>query len=149
MKSGYKLDDKTDYSYPLLAWHPSGEILAIIIETKGLIYLYLYNLEEKKSEKILLQYFQKVLDFSYSQNGQLLVFSAVQNGQSDIFVYNMASHSSEQITKDIYDDVTPRFINNSKEIIFCSNRISDTINANVSPYSNLMENKDIFLYDYG
>ena len=29
MKSGYKLDDKTDYSYPLLAWHPSGEILAI------------------------------------------------------------------------------------------------------------------------
>jgi hypothetical protein len=148
MKSGYKLDDKTDYSYPLLAWHPSGEILAIIIETKGLIYLYLYNLEEKKFEKILLQYFQKVLDFSYSQNGQLLVLSAVQNGQSDIFVYNMASHSSEQITKDIYDDVTPRFINNSKEIIFSSNRISDTLNSNISPFSNLMENKDIFLYDY-
>ncbi|NVN95689.1 MAG: hypothetical protein HXX18_10450 [Bacteroidetes bacterium] len=148
MKSGYKLDDKTDYSYPLLAWHPSGEILSIIVETKGLIYLYLYNLEEKKFEKILLQYFQKVLDFSYSQNGQLLVLSAVQNGQSDIFVYNMASHSSEQITKDIYDDATPRFINNSKEIIFCSNRISDTLNSNVSLNSNLMENKDIFLYDY-
>ncbi len=118
MKSGYTLDDKTDYSYPLLAWHPSGEMLSIIIETNGLIYLYLYNLEEKKFEKILLQYFQKVLDFSYSQSGQLLVLSAVQNGQSDIFVYNMASHSSEQITKDIYDDVTPRFINNSKKLFF-------------------------------
>ncbi len=148
MKSGYKLDDKTDYSYPLLAWHPSGEILALIIETKGLIYLYLYNLKEKKFEKILLQYFQKVLDFSYSQNGQLLVLSAVQNGQSDIFVYNMASHSSEQITKDIYDDLTPRFINNSKEIIFCSNRISDTLNADISMNINIMDNKDIYLYDY-
>ncbi|MFZ4400837.1 MAG: hypothetical protein ACOYO1_12445 [Bacteroidales bacterium] len=148
MKSGYKLVDKTDYSYPLLAWHPSGEILATIIETKGLIYLYLYNLEEKKSEKILLQYFQKVLDFSYSQNGQLLVLSAVQNGQSDIFVYNMASHSSEQLTKDIYDDLTPRFINNSKEIIFSSNRINDTLNFSGSLNINLMNQKDLFLYDY-
>ncbi len=148
MKSGYKLDDKTDYSYPLLAWHPSGDILGIIVETKGLIYLYLYNLEEKKFTKILLQYFQKVLDFSYSENGQLLVLSAVQNGQSDIFVYNLASHSSEQITRDIYDDVNPRFINNSKDIIFCSNRISDTLNADISPNSSMMDQKDIFLYDY-
>jgi len=148
MKSGYKLDDKTDYSYPLLAWHPSGEILAIIIETKGLIYLYLYNLEEKKFDKILLQYFQKVLDFSYSQNGQLLVLSAVQNGQSDVFVYNMASHSSEQITKDIYDDLTPRFINNSKEIIFSSNRLHDTISSNIPMNSTILDNKDIFIYDY-
>jgi len=148
MKSGYKLDDKTDYSYPLLAWHPSGEILAVIIETKGLIYLYLYNLEERKFERILLQYFQKVLDFSYSQNGQLLVLSAVQNGQSDIFVYNMASHSSEQITKDIFDDLTPRFINNSKDIIFCSNRMNDTLRFDISPKSSFNDKKDIFLYDY-
>ncbi len=148
MKSGFKLDDKTDYSYPLLAWHPSGEILAIIIETKGLIYLYLYNLEEKKSEKILLQYFQKVLDFSYSQNGQLLVLSAVQNSQSDIFVYNMASHSSEQITRDIFDDANPRFINNSKEIIFSSNRTNDTLKTEFPLNSNITDQKDIYLYDY-
>lgn len=148
MKSGYKLDDKNDYSYPLLAWHPSGDILGIIIETKGLIYLYLYNLKEKKFDKILLEYFQKVLDFSYSQNGQLIALSAVQNGQSDIFVYNMSSRSSEQITKDIYDDVNPRFINKDREIIFSSTRTGDTLNFNTSPYVNALEKNDVYLYDY-
>jgi len=148
MKSGYKLDEKTDYSYPLLAWHPGGEILAVITEKKGLNYLYLYNLNEKKSEKILLQYFSRILDFSYSQNGQLIVMSAIQNGQSDIFVYNMASRSSEQITKDYYDDDNPRFINNSKQIIFCSNRPGDTISFNENSLKELNFNKDLFIYDY-
>lgn len=148
MKSGYRLDEKTDYSYPLLAWHPGGEILAIITEKKGLNYLYLYNLQEKKFERILLQYFSRILDFSYSNNGQLIVMSAVQNGQSDIFVYNMASRSSEQITKDYYDDDNPVFINNSRQIIFSSNRPGDTLNFTDNKMKELNANKDLFLYEY-
>ncbi len=148
MKSGYRLDEKTDYSYPLLAWHPGGEILAIITEKKGLNYLYLYNLQEKKFERILLQYFSRILSFSYSNNGQLIVMSAVQNGQSDIFVYNMASRSHEQITKDYFDDDNPAFINNSKQIIFSSNRSSDTISFTENQMKELNSNKDLFLYDY-
>jgi hypothetical protein len=147
-KSGYKLDEKNDYSYPLIAWHPTGEILAYIVETKGTVYLYLYNVKDKTEDKILLQYFQKVLDFSYSNNGQLLVMSAVQNGQTDIFVYNLASRSSEQITRDIFDDYNPRFINNSKEIIFSSNRINDTIKFDDNSQKELNENNDIFIYKY-
>ncbi len=148
MKSGYKLDEKTDYSYPLISWHPSGEILAIITEKKGLNYLYLYNLKENKFEKILLQYFSRILDFSYSHNGQLIVMSAIQNGQSDIYVYNMASRSSEQLTKDYFDDDNPRFINKSKQIIFSSNRSNDTLRFGESFVKELSNNKDLFILDY-
>ncbi len=148
MKSGHKLDDKTDYSYPLLAWHPTGEILSIIIESKGQIFMYQYDVNKKTFEKILLEHFDKVLHFSYSSNGQLIVMSAVQNGQSDIFVYNTASHSSEQITRDIYDDLNPRFINNSKEIIFSSTRLNDSLVFDPPVTSKYNTNKDIFIYDY-
>lgn len=148
MKAGHKLDEKTDYSYPLLAWHPTGEILNIIVEQNGHLYMYLYDVKKKSFEKQLLQYFEKVLDFSYAPNGQLIVFSAVQNGQSDIFVYNTASHSSEQITKDMYDDLNPRFINNSKEIIFSSNRFNDSIIFDPPFVAKINTNKDIFIYDY-
>ena len=64
---------------------------------------------------------------AYSNDGRSMVMSAVQNGQSDIYVYDVGSNSYDQITKDHYDDLYPRFINNSKEIVFSSNRINDTI----------------------
>jgi len=148
-RGGFRLADRPDYSYPLIAWHPSGSVLAFLVERKGEIWLYFYNLEDKKYEHQLLVNFQKVLDMSYSDDGTSLVFSAVQKGQSDIFVYNIASGSHEQITKDCYDDLNPRFINHSANIIFSSNRDNDTIRFD-EPVKilNLHYYNDLFLYNY-
>jgi len=149
MKSGNKLDEKTDYSTPILAWHPTGKRLSIITEIKGKIWLYYYNLDEDNFEKQRLFDFQKILDFSYAQNGKLLVMSGVQRGQTDIYVYNLGSHTYEQITKDIYDDLNPVFINNSKQIIFSSNRTNDTLKFNSKDSITITDSKlDIYLYDY-
>ncbi len=149
MKAGNKLDEKTDYSIPILAWHPGSKRLAIITEKKSKILLYYYNTEEKNFEKQRLFDFQKILDFSYSQSGKLLAMSGVQNGQTDIYVYNLGSHTYEQITKDIYDDLNPVFINNSKQIIFSSNRINDTIKPPSKDSITITYSKqDLFLYDY-
>ncbi|MCX6269499.1 MAG: hypothetical protein NTW16_19460, partial [Bacteroidetes bacterium] len=148
-RGGFRLADRPDYSFPLIAWHPSGTVLAFLVERKGGIWLYLYNLEDKKVEHQLLVNFQKVLDMSYSDDGSLLVFSAVQKGQSDIFVYNIASGSHEQITRDKYDDLNPRFINHSENIIFSSNRISDTLRFDEPvKIENLHYFNDLFLYNY-
>jgi hypothetical protein len=148
-RGGYRISEKPDYSYPLLAWHPSGQLLAIIVERKGEIYLYFYNLNDKHLEKQVLYDFQKVLDFSYSDDGTLLLFSAIQKGQSDIFVYNIASGSYQQITKDIYNDLNPRFINNSRDIIFSSNRDNDTIRFDEKVnMSKLHFTNDIFIYNF-
>lgn len=148
-RGGYRLADRPDYSYPLLAWHPSGRALAYIIERKGGVWLGFYSLEDKSKEYQLLVNFQKVLDISYSDDGTRLVMSAVQQGQSDIFVYNIASGSHEQITKDIYNDLNPRFFNHSADIIFSSNRPGDTIRFN-EPYriDSLRYDHDLFIYHY-
>ncbi len=149
MKAGFRLEDKVDYSYPLLAWHPSGKILSILVEKKGEIYLYYYLMDEKKMEKVILYQFEKVLDMAYSADGRSMVMSAVQNGQSDIFVYDIGSNSYEQITKDHYDDLYPRFINNSKEIVFSSNRINDTIRfEHKYKPGEVQDRYDLFLYNY-
>jgi Tol biopolymer transport system component len=148
-RGGYRLSEKPDFSFPILAWYPTGEILAIITEKKGEDYLYFYSLKEKTLDLQILHDFQKILDFSYSDDGSKLVFSAVQKGQSDIYVYNIIAGSYEQITKDVYDDLNPRFINHSGEIIFSSNRDNDTIRFDpvVSPKS-LHADHDIFIYNY-
>jgi WD40 repeat protein len=148
-KGGYRIAEKPDYSYPLLAWHPSGKLLAMIVERKGEIYLYFYNLNDKHFEKLVLYDFQKVLDFSYSDDGSQLLFSATQKGQSDIFIYNIASGSYQQITKDLYNDLNPRFINNSRDIIFSSNRNNDTLRFDEKvDISKLRFTNDIFICNY-
>ncbi len=156
LRAGQRLDEKTDYSNPLLAWHPSGRLLSMIFETKGKIMMYFYTLDDEKFEKQRLFNMEKVLDHSFAQNGKMIVMSAVVNGQSDIFVYNLASHTYETITKDIWDDLYPRFIGNSDEIIFSSNRPDDTIRYDLTTYfqtakdsiNELPPSLDLFIYDY-
>ncbi len=150
IKKGFTLDDKNDLSYPLLSWHPSGKVLSIIIEEKGYLYLYFYDVDRKKSERRKIVGFEKILDFSYSPDGRNFVMSAVQKGQSDIFVYEIASGFYDQITKDVYDDLNPQFINKGQEIAFCSNRTSDTITKD-DDYIQIIDlniNKDVFIYQY-
>jgi hypothetical protein len=149
MKGGYKsIEQKNDLSFPLLAWHPSGRILAIMKEKKGKVYLDYYNVNDRKKEESKFFYFEKVLDFSYSDDGQNLVLSGVQKGQSDIFIYNVRTRTSQQVTKDIYDDLYPRFVMGSKFIIFSSNRLNDSLGTdNNKGVPVIAPGLDIFLYD--
>jgi len=148
-RKGFRLEGKVDYSYPLLAWHPTGQLLSMIIEHKGLIFLYQYDLQTKKWSRQNLFGFQKILDFSYSPDGRSFVMSAVQKGQSDIYVYNIAANSYEQITRDLYNDLNPRYLFKSNRIIFSSNRPDDTLRIvkdEMATYDGT-ENHDLFVYD--
>ncbi len=148
-KRGTLSSTKTDYSFPVMAWHPNGKILAFEIERKGLLWLFFYDFEHRKFIKRRLYEVQKVTDMSYSDDGQTLVMSAVEKGKPDIFLYNVGASSFERITNDFYTDLNPSFINNSTKIVFSSNRLSDTLGVDMP--ENMTEqpsNFDLFVYDY-
>ncbi|HTB32102.1 MAG TPA: hypothetical protein VK808_08760, partial [Bacteroidia bacterium] len=145
-KQGQKIDRVYDYSYPLIAWHPSGEIFSIITESDGILKLHTYTLATHKLESRRIMNFQKILDFSYSDDGNRFAMSAIQNGQSDIYVFTAASNAYEQITKDVYDDMSPRFIDHSTKIIFSSNRPDDTL-RNGGDFNKMQAHYDIFEYN--
>jgi hypothetical protein len=142
-RHGVRLEQITDYSYPIIAWHPSDKLFAFIIEKKGSIFLYTYELEtEELSEKEMFQV-QKILDFSFSHNGFNIVMSAVKNGYTDIFIFNNASNTYEQITQDIADDRYPQFIEQSQKILFSSNRKYENLKTD-----STLKTYDIFIYNY-
>lgn len=149
LRGGYRsYIQETDLTFPVIAWHPTGQLIGLIREKKGKLWLGTYTLDKKKYEEGVLFNFEKVLDFSYSDDGQSIILSGVQKGQTDVFVYNLRTRTYVQITKDIYDDLNPRFINNSKAIVFSSNRENDTLSVsdkNQIPKSYFY---DIFYYDY-
>ncbi len=154
MKFGYKLDEKTDYTYPLIAWSPMDNSLTLIHEKAGNNELIVYNEKGRKRLKRYLLQFDKVLDFSYNKRGNMLVMSAVRHGRSDIYLYNIGSNTFKRITNDVYDDEYPRFVNNGTAIIFSSNRPDDIIRFDKATNKNViidtlrgMPNNDLFYYE--
>lgn len=147
IKREHRLEQITDYSYPIIKWHPSGKLLGFIIEKKGEIYYTTYNFETKEFKEIELSAFDKVTAFDYSHDGLNIVLSAFTNGQSDIYIYNIASNTFVNITQDDADDFLPQYVNKSQQIVFASNRyVSVTGNKN----NNVVDKQnfpDIFIYD--
>ena len=154
MKFGYKLDEKTNYSYPLVAWSPIDHMLTVIHDRKGKNEMITYNLDKGRPQKRYLLQFEKILDFSYNDRGNMMVMSAVKDGQSDIYLYFIGSNTFKRITYDNYDDEFPRFVNNSTAIVFSSNRNSETIRFDKKTNKNVtidtlkgMKHRDIYFYE--
>ena len=142
-----KLDQVSDKTYPVIAWHPSAKILTFINEEKADLVMYFYRINDKTTEERNLLYFDKILDFSYSPEGSRLIFSAVKDGITDIYIHTISSGTNEQITRDIADDLNPAFLKKSQdEIIFSSNRQSDTLTNTGSPFDKTGITYDLFTY---
>lgn len=147
-KADHKIDRITDRSYPILAWHPSGRIFSYLIERKGYLVLTTYELETKSKSERNIVGFEKILDYSYSDDGKRIVMSAVQKGQTDLYVFTVSSNAYDQLTKDIYDDLTPRFVHGGKQIVFASNRPTDSLFFDPKrKYEPAQKNLDIFAFD--
>jgi len=136
-KGDIRSDRIPNYSFPVLTWHPSNQILAYIIEKEGKPYFVTYNIETKeKNEKILMQ-IDQVNSMNYSPDGKRLVFSAYYEGKSDIYVMPISANKPQAITSDLFDDAAPVFSLDGSQIIFSSNRqdslrreYPDTVKAN-------------------
>ncbi|MES2679159.1 MAG: hypothetical protein V4635_04705 [Bacteroidota bacterium] len=152
LKYGPKIEQLDDFTYPILAWHPNGNIVAMIYERKDQLVIYTVDLESKETFRRNLPGFEKINSASYSPDGKKLALSAVKKGkgQSDIFVYGLSSSAIEQITNDIWDDNNAVFIKGSKQIVFESNRVNDTVKASddASFFVKINRNMDLFMAPY-
>lgn len=147
LRQGYRSYTKQDHSYPIVAWHPSGKLISIITEHKGKIKLFQYDFTTKKRTWRELFNFEKILSVDYSDDGREFVFTAVQMGRSDVYIYNIISNTYQKLTDDIFTDVDARFMDRSRKVIFSSDRNNDTLklfDIKMLP-KNLYH--DIFIYD--
>ncbi len=126
-KSGYKIDDKVDFSYPLITWSPMGNFLAVIYEKKKDNFLTIFNLDDKEKRTKFLGDFDRVHDFTYNPRGNTLAISGIKSGQSDIYLLSIASNSMQRITQDAFDDFYPSFTQDGNSIFWSSNRWDDTL----------------------
>ena len=148
------LEEQINPHYPLIAWDPKGTRLAVMYWSRGHVKLFVYDIIKRYKTSIIetpgeqkgkpgatleaakgeAQYaevhefpnFQQVQDMKYMLNSHTLLLSAVLNGQSDIFTYDLDKGTYKQITNDVYDDLDATFVAfpGKTGIIFSSNRPS-------------------------
>lgn len=120
---GHRLERIPDRTYPVFAWHPEGAAVSVFYEYEGQCWCALYVFAEDKWDVRPMHGFEKILSAEYSPNGKQYVLSAVKNGQSDIYLFNISQRTARSITDDIADDVSPRWAEHGETILFSSNRL--------------------------
>jgi hypothetical protein len=146
-KKDFKLDRINDKTFPVLAWHPSSEILAFVTEEKGILLMHYFDINTGGIKVKALFKLEKVLSMDYSNSGKEMVFSGVHKGQSDIYRYYIAANSHKKLTNDKFDDLSPRYIENSTKIVFTSNRTTDSLGYQPTDLELFDVQKDVWIMD--
>lgn len=146
VKGEKKLARIIDRSFPVLAWHPTSGALSYTVERKGQLYMRTYTVDDRKTSEKNILMLQKILSMEYSPDGRNMVFSAVQEGRTDIYLYHVIGNRQEQLTNDQSDDLDPAFVDAGRRIIFSSDRQDDTLRT-FTDVQLINGTKDIFLLD--
>lgn len=147
LKGGHKtITLVTDLQYPLLAWSPDKKNLAVIYNRRDKLKLLLYNTEKKKKVKADITKFQQIHDFRFTNDPGMLVMSAVNKGQSDIYTYQINNTTTQQLTDDYYDDLNAAYVDadGRKGVMFSSNRPGTTLTNTKLDTTLLKSDFDIY-----
>ena len=158
-RSGYHTpDQQVETRLPVLAWRGNSQV-AVAEMSRGEMALHLRDadgrgLVRRVREAIrfsrpasLFAAYDQILSMSYSPDGKALAFSAVRDGQNDIYLLRAGSRKVEQLTDDLFDDVQPVFLPSGQALVFSSNRYLDSLGrARPATFQNVVNNYDLFQY---
>ena len=141
------IKQRVDYRLPLIAW-ADANTLGVIGGKNGEYVFWLYDFNTKTKIPRDLERFSNIRSFDFSGNGRLVILSADFEGRSDLFLLSAKRDRVRRLTNDMYDDLDPTFIPNTNQIVFSSNRTTDTLRANTKPqFEQLSNNYNLFIYD--
>ena len=69
----------------------------------------------------------QVLDMVYAPDGAHILMSALEDGQSDLHLYDIVANNQKPLWRDRFDDLMPAFWPEDNTFIFASNRPDDTL----------------------
>ena len=119
-------ENEVNPSYPIMAWDPKGTRIAVSYVKEGKLNFFVYDLVTKiKYNKVVLSdQVDQIQDLKYMLDSKTLLVSAVKNGHTDIYTYNIETEKFKAITNDVYDNIDASFVAfpGKTGIIFSSNR---------------------------
>jgi hypothetical protein len=140
-----------DPDYPLLSWNNTGFKLGVIFKNRDRLRIRVYNSVKAKLEdfRVPPSRFDRITGFTFMEDDDKLILSAIRRGQSDLFEYRLKGGRMNQLTDDAWDDVAPVFVSGGarKGIIFLSNRPAPFMNIKPLPNELPVGTLNAFFYN--
>lgn len=148
LRTGTRLvTQRPDYTAPVAAWKSNSEI-AVVIHKGNQLQMIERSLGSVQVRKRYLGNLNQVQSLDYNDDGSVAVMSGERNGQSDLFIYNDRRGTVFQLTNDVFDDLTPRFVEGSRNAFtFVSNRTTDTVLSQKGTSRDTKDDYDLYLYE--
>jgi hypothetical protein len=120
--------DSLQYIHSSGAWDATGSRFAMAVLSGGRPVLVIVNVSQPDNrEEIPLDELGEVYNPSWSPDGQRIVFSALKDGLSDLFLYSVATGTVEQLTADPYADLHPAWSPDGRTIALTTDRFTSRI----------------------
>jgi Tol biopolymer transport system component len=137
---------------PLLGWSRNNTLAILAVENERQNFFLYENVGTKKMKVKVKRAFkglEQIVDMDISNDGTMLAVSADKGGQNDLFLISVSRASVLALTNDLYDDVSPRFIQgSSRRVVFASNRPTDSLGtSNKGTFKSISPTVSLFEHD--
>jgi hypothetical protein len=120
--------DSLQYIQSAGAWDASGQRFVVAAILDGSAALTIVDTTGRAPRRdIRLRDIGEVYNPSWSPDGTQIVFSAMKDGRSDLFVYRLSDATISQLTDDQFADLHPAWSPDGRTIAFASDRFSTSL----------------------
>jgi Tol biopolymer transport system component len=120
--------DSLQYIHSAGAWDPEGRRFAFTAIGSGEPVLTILDTDGRGAREVItLPALGEIYHPSWSPDGARVVFSALQGGLSDLFVYTFATGKLQRLTTDEYADLQPAWSPDGRTIAFASDRFTTSL----------------------
>ncbi len=121
--------DSLQYIHSAGAWDPSGRRFAFAALGSGQPVLSIVDVESGARADHVLPGLGEIYNPSWSPDGSRVVFSALQGGLSDLFVFMRTTKKVERLTTDAFADLHPAWSPDGRSIAFSTDRFTSSVDA--------------------
>lgn len=120
------INQEVDSHYPLISWADTTT-LGIVFSENGKNKLAVKRIGVKGEQKINIPVVTQIQSFDFKPGGRQAVLTGAYNGISDAYTYNIVRGQVRRISDDTYDERDISYFPGSNQVIFSSNRPTDSV----------------------